>query len=136
MSFLIGLEIGHCRSAQIFFPGLRTSRFGSRLCFTLHAFTPFYQINLGTLIIIGFLKTLDLQHSSPPPLHPLCKMHIGHMTKLMSDEIFKGDLLSRANTGVSFTFIPYAELEFQWRGMCIPHTLLEIYREASSVKLL
>ena len=48
----------------------------------------------------------------------LAKLHSGLSNFLESrddvDDVINCDLLSRANAGVSFNFIPYVELELQW----------------------
>ena len=37
-----------------------------------------------------------------------------HGSRDKVDDVINGDILSRANAGVSFNFIPYVELELQW----------------------
>ena len=48
----------------------------------------------------------------------LTKLHSGlsnlHESRDKVDDVINFDLLSRANAGVSFNFIPYIELELQW----------------------
>ena len=48
----------------------------------------------------------------------LTKLHSGlsnlHESRDKVDDVINFDLLSRANAGVSFNFIPYVELELQW----------------------
>ena len=48
----------------------------------------------------------------------LAKLHSGlsnsHESRDKVDDVINCDLLSRANAGVSFNFIPYVELELKW----------------------
>ena len=48
----------------------------------------------------------------------LAKLHSGlsnlHWSRDKFDDFINGDLLSMANAGLSFNFIPYVELELQW----------------------
>ena len=48
----------------------------------------------------------------------LAKLHSGlsnsHESRDKVDDVINCDLLSRANAGVSFNFIPHVELELQW----------------------
>ena len=48
----------------------------------------------------------------------LAKLHSGlsnfYRLRGKFDDVINFDLLSRANAGVSFNFIPYVDLELQW----------------------
>ena len=48
----------------------------------------------------------------------LAKLHSGlsnlHESSDNIDDVINCDLLSRANAGASFNFIPYVDLELQW----------------------
>ena len=48
----------------------------------------------------------------------LAKLHFGlsnlHESRDKFDDVINCDLLSRANAGAGFNFIPYVEIELQW----------------------